>query len=210
VRRSYDPIVVTLMSDIVASGDTARLRDGFSRATVLVMLTQVPIFAGLALFADELMPLFGAGFDQATAPVVIICAFWILNGAIGLNGFIVSGYGRTDLLLLDLVGMAMYQALALMVLVPSYGAVGASIAVGSAHVLANVVQALQGNKLSGINPYNADVTRAAAASLAAFVLGGAVVGLAAELGPWPSRLLASAAFGGVLWLAGWRPIMAAR
>ena len=207
VRRSYDPIVITLMSDIVASGDKSRLREGFSRATVLVMLTQVPIFAALALFADELMPLFGAGFDQAIAPVVIICAFWILNGAVGLNGFIVSGYGRTDLLLFDLIGMAVYQAIALMMLVPSYGAVGASIAVGSAHALANVVQAIQGNKLSGINPYNADVARAASASLGAFAAGGAVVWLAAGLGPWPSRLLASVVFGAVLWLTGWRRIM---
>lgn len=207
VRRSYDPIVITLMSDIAASGDRRRLRDGFSRATVLVMLTQVPIFAGLALFADELMPLFGSGFDEAIVPVIVICAFWIMNGAIGLNGFIVAGFGRSDLLLLDLAVMAVYQGVALLLLVPSYGAVGASIAVGSAHVLANLVQAFQGNKLSGINPYNRDVTRAGLASLAAFALAGLVVWLSLPLGAWPSRGLASVVFAATLWVGGWRPIM---
>lgn len=210
VRRSYDPIVTTLMSDIAASGDKARLRDGFSRATVLVMLTQIPIFAALALFANELMPLFGAGFEQATVPVIIICAFWILNGAIGMNGFIVAGFGRSDLLLLDLSVMAVFQGLALALLVPAYGAVGASIAVGSAHCFANLLQAYQGNKLSAINPYNRDVTRAALASLAAFAAAGAVILLALPLGSWPSRLLGSAAFAAVLWTFGWRPIVAAR
>jgi O-antigen/teichoic acid export membrane protein len=210
VRRSYDPIVTALMSDIAASGDKNRLREGFSRATVLVMLTQVPIFAVLALFANELMPLFGEGFEQATVPVIVICAFWIMNGAIGMNGFIVAGFGRSDLLLLDLSLMAVYQGVALALLVPPYGAVGASVAVGSAHVLANLLQAVQGNKLSGINPYNRDVMRAVVASLGAFAAAGLVILLAQPLGSWPSRVLGTVVFGLVLWLAGWAPIMITR
>jgi O-antigen/teichoic acid export membrane protein len=210
VRRSYDPIVTTLMSDIAASGDKVRLREGFSRATVLVMLTQVPIFAVLALFANELMPLFGAGFEEAIVPVIVICAFWILNGAIGMNGFIVAGYGRSDLLLLDLSLMAVFQGVALALLVPPYGAVGASVAVGSAHVFANLLQAFQGNKLSGINPYNRDVTRAALASLGGLVAAGVVIWLLRPLGSWPRRLIGTAVFGLVLWLAGWYPIMVRR
>jgi O-antigen/teichoic acid export membrane protein len=174
------------------------------------MLTQVPIFAGLALFADELMPMFGAGFEQATVPVIVICAFWILNGAIGLNGFIVAGFGRSDLLLLDLSIMAVYQGLALALLVPSYGPVGASFAVGSAHLLANLLQAYQGNKLSGINPYTRDVTRAGLASLAAGAGGGLVLWLTQALGSWPSRVLSSVVFAALLWIVGWRPIISSR
>jgi O-antigen/teichoic acid export membrane protein len=198
VRRSYDPIVTTIMSDIAASGDKARLRAAFSRATVLVMLTQTPIFAGLALFADELAPLFGEGFEQAALPILVICGFWLLNGAFGLNGLIVSGYGRSDLILIDLVISTVVLAALLFALVPGYGPLGASIALGLTYLITNLIQVAQAHFLAGINPYNATVARAAVAALCALAAGGLALWLTADLARITGQLIAAACFGLVL------------
>jgi len=171
VRRSYDPIVTTLMSDIAVSRDMGRLKAAFSRATVLVMLTQTPIFAALACFADVLMPLFGVQFTDAVVPVLVICGFWLLNGAFGLNALIVNGFGRSDLIFVDLIFSTALQAGLLYLLVPNYGAVGASIAVGTGYLVTNLIQVAQGSQLSGINPYNRSTVHAAAAALPALIAG---------------------------------------
>lgn len=193
VRRSYDPIVTALMSEIVASGDKTRLVAGFSRATGLVMLTQIPIFAGLLIFADLLMPLFGPGFEQATLPVVVICMFWIVNGAIGLNGIIVIGYGRSDLILMSVVIMSVVEVALLWWLVPSMGAVGASIAVGGSYLFVSILQAAQAYSLSKTNPYNAEVFWIGVASLVAFAGAAAGYSIGAVAGELPARI-ASALF----------------
>jgi len=199
VRHSYDPIVTTLMSDIAASRDMERLRAAFSRATVLVMLTQTPIFAGLACFADVLMPLFGGAFTQAVAPVLVICGFWLINGAIGLNALIVNGFGRSDLILMDLVFSTALQAGLLYLLVPSYGAVGACFAVGTGYITTNLIQVAQGNGLSGINPYNRSTVEAAIAAVSALAVGSLVLWLGhSHLNYWVSRSLAVLSFLAVL------------
>lgn len=199
VRRSYDPIVTTLMSDIAMSRDMARLKAAFSRATVLVMLTQTPIFAGLACFADVLMPMFGVQFTDAVVPVLVICGFWLLNGAFGLNALIVNGFGRSDLILVDLIFSTALQAGLLYLLVPDYGAVGASIAVGTGYLATNLIQVAQGTQLSGINPYNRSTVDAAAAATIALVAGALSLWLGhAYLEAWTARIIAVLVFIAVL------------
>jgi O-antigen/teichoic acid export membrane protein len=201
VRRSYDPIVTTLMSDIAVSRDKDRLRRAFSHATVLVMLTQTPIFAGLALFADKLMPLFGAGFSEAVAPVLVICGFWLVNGAFGLNGLIVSGFGRSDLILVDLIISTALQAALLFLWVRDYGPLGAAFAVGIGYVVTNLIQVAQGGWLSGINPYNRNVVVVAIAAVLSLLAGALTLWLTSDLAYWYSRTLAAAVFGIVLFLS---------
>lgn len=203
VRRSYDPIVITIMSDIAASGDRVRLRAAFSRATALVMLTQTPIFAGLALFADELAPLFGAGFEQAVLPILVICGFWLLNGAFGLNGLVVSGFGRSDLILIDLAISTFVLAVLLVALVPSYGPLGASIGLGLTYLITNLIQVVQAHRLSGVNPYDRSVTRAAIASTSALAAGGLALYLTLGMPRFASQLISAACF--ALVLAAFKP-----
>jgi O-antigen/teichoic acid export membrane protein len=198
VRRSYDPIVITIMSDIAASGDRVRLRAAFSRATALVMLTQTPIFAGLALFADELAPLFGQGFEQAVLPILVICGFWLLNGAFGLSGLVVSGFGRSDLVLIDLGISTFMLSVLLVALVPSYGPLGASIALGLTYLITNLIQVAQAHSLSGINPYDKSVARAAVASTSALAAGGLALYLTLGLPRIASQLISAACFALVL------------
>jgi len=143
VRRSFDPIVTSIFSQIGARHDAGRLKAGFSYATVLVIATQMPIYAFLVAFAGWLMPLFGSGFEQGSTAVLILCAFWIINGAVGLNGIILNGYGRSDLTLVNVLVTIAVEAVLLMVLVPSYGINGAAFAVGMAFTVQNIIQAVQ-------------------------------------------------------------------
>ncbi len=194
VRRSFDPIVLVLFSRIGARHDPARLTASFSHATVLVLATQMPVYAFLLAFAPWLMSLFGTGFEQGAGAVLILSAFWIVNGALGLNGLIVSGYGRSDLTLLNVVVTIAVEGVLLALLVPAFGLEGAALAVGLAYSVQNSVQLLQARRITGSWNYGSDVfAMLGVGAITAVVMGAAWWGLF-PLGETPQRVGAFAVY----------------
>ncbi|MCP4677538.1 MAG: oligosaccharide flippase family protein [Deltaproteobacteria bacterium] len=205
VRRSFDPIVFVLFSRIGAERDAARLKAGFSHATVLVIATQMPIYAFLIAFAPWLMSLFGTGFEQGSVAVLILCAFWILNGVVGLNGLIVSGYGRSDLTLFNVLVTIVAEGALLLLLVPRFGLEGAAIAVGLAYTLQNTVQLFEARWITGAWNYNRDVLVMLIVGAFTGVLMGATWFGLSPLGDSLRRILSFCAYllasgGGLLWM----------
>ena len=71
-------------------------------ATTLVIGSQIPVLAYYAFLTMDL-PLLGDVYDSATMPIVILCTFWILNGALGLNGPILVGFGKSSWILFNVL-----------------------------------------------------------------------------------------------------------
>ncbi|MBI5487804.1 MAG: oligosaccharide flippase family protein [Deltaproteobacteria bacterium] len=194
VRTAFDPLVLAIVSQIGTRPDPERLRAAFSRATSLVLATQAPIFAFLIAFSPWLLPLLGDGYGAATAPVVVLCAFWVGNGVVGLNSLVVLGYGHSGLAAFDVGATILAEGLLLLALVPPFGLVGAAVAVGLAFSLQNVLWAWQARRLAAAPLYDRAVLRVAlavAASFAAALVAGAAVWPA---GAAPARLAGFAAF----------------
>ena len=168
IRRSFDPIVLALFSKIGVRPDRSRLTAVFSYATALVVSTQMPVFAFILVFSPWLLGLFGAGFEQGTSAAWALCAFWIVNGAIGLNGAIVSGMGRSDWILFDVLLSVGVQAILLLWWVPRFGLVGAACAVGASYSIQNLVQLFQAKRVNGFLSYDQRVLAALSRAALAF------------------------------------------
>ncbi len=149
VRRAFDPIVTAVSAGIAREHDPARLRAVVSYAAQLVSTTQLPIFAFLLAFADVLLPLYGEGFGRGAAPVLVLCAFWLVNGAMGLAGVVLAGYGHARLALAQVILTIVVQAVLLVVLIPPFGIVGAAIAVGASYSVQNVAQVIAVRQRTG-------------------------------------------------------------
>jgi O-antigen/teichoic acid export membrane protein len=170
IRRAFDPILIAVTARISKAHDHERLAHALSYATQLVSLTQFPVFVFLLLFAGKLLPLYGSGFERGTTALVVLCAFWMVSGAVSLPGVVLAGYGHARLaLLVTLIGIAVQVPL-LFLLVPSYGLVGAACAVGIANLVQQAVQLWQLRVRLGGWPYN---ERAGRSSLPTLVAGGA-------------------------------------
>jgi len=154
IRQAFDPLVIAITSEVGVRRDVQRLRAGFSYATSLVVVTQLPIYAFILCFAGWLMSLYGPGFEAGVASVVVLSGFWIINGVIGLNGHILTGLGRSDLSFLNMLLLIAIEAVSLWLLIPPYGITGAAIAVGLAYTLQNLVVAVEARWLSGAWPYD--------------------------------------------------------
>lgn len=154
IRRAFDPILIAVTARIARAHDPERLAHALSYATQLVSLSQLPVFVFLLLFAAQLLPLYGAGFEQGETALVVLCAFWLLNGSISLPGVVLAGYGHARLgLVVTLIGIAAQVPL-MFALVPSYGLTGVSIAVGLASTLQQLVQLVAMKRLTGGLHYN--------------------------------------------------------
>jgi O-antigen/teichoic acid export membrane protein len=143
VRRSFDPIVVAISSRLALHPDPERLATGFSYATFLVLLTQLPLLVVLMELAPELMALFGDGFATGADAVIVLSAFWVLNGATSLAGVVVTGFGASRLTLLNTLVTMTLQAALLALLVPRFELLGAALAVGLAYSAQSTLQVLE-------------------------------------------------------------------
>lgn len=160
IRRSFDPIVMATFAKIGALPERRRLVRSFSHATSLVLSWQTPVLLFLMAFAEPVLGLFGSGFENGAGAVVLLCLFWFASGLLGLNGFVVAGFGRSDWLLIDVSLATLAQAGALFVLVPRFGLLGAACAVGGSHLLLCGLQAAQARRVAGTWAYDPRVWRA--------------------------------------------------
>jgi O-antigen/teichoic acid export membrane protein len=149
IRRAYDPIVTALSARIAVQHETARLSATFSYAAQMVSLAQLPLFVLLLVFADLLLPLYGAAFAVGTTPLIVLAGFFLLSGGTGLAGLVVSGYGRSVLTLANVLASVLLQLALLLWLVPLHGLLGAAIAVGLSLCLVNMLQLIEMRAITG-------------------------------------------------------------
>ncbi len=165
IRRSFDPIVTAVISHIGSSPDPVssrkRVAASFSYAWLLVTAVQLPIFAFLLCFAKQLLGLYGPDFMQGAAAVIILCGFWTFNGAGSLAGLVVTGLGRSDLGLFNVLAALAGQILFLTIFLSPFGFAmgmeGAALSVGLSYTLQNILQHVQMKKITGLWNYTRQV-----------------------------------------------------
>jgi len=175
VRQSFDPIVLSLCSELSARGDRGRLVAGFSRATAMVVAIQLPLWATLFCFDEWLMSLFGADFRAGSSALWMLASCWAINGVLGLNGIVLLGYGRSGWTLASLLLASLVMWSALSVFIPRWGLAGAAAAVTLAYTLLNAGLGWLACKVAGTALYDRGVER---------LLGVASVPVAGLLGAW--------------------------
>lgn len=149
IRRSFDPIVLAIVSEISAKRDAERLRESYSHATFLVGITQVPVFAFIWTFSEPILRFFGEEFTVGAQPLVILCAFWMVNSVVSLSGIVVSAYGYSRLTLQTVLVAIAALASASYLLIPRFGLVGAASAVSIGYGVQSVMQVIQMRVVSG-------------------------------------------------------------
>lgn len=149
IRAAFDPIMIVILSEISALDDRERMTRSFSHASWLVLATQIPVYVVLLLFSQQVLPLLGAGYEQTADGVLIVASFSLVFTFSGMHGHVIRAYGRTDWVLLSVVFTASLQGLLLYLLIPGYGMIGATLAVGLAYLPQNVALMVASRSLAG-------------------------------------------------------------
>lgn len=154
IRRSFDPIVLAIVSGVSATKDKVRLAEGLNHAAFLVSATQLPIFAFFFCFGDWLLQIYGSEFVAGTHSIWILSFFWIINGTLGLCGVVVLGYGYSYFSLINVVLAIGIKSILLYFLIPIWGIEGAAFSVGAAYTIQGLAQFIQMRMVSGGYHFN--------------------------------------------------------
>jgi O-antigen/teichoic acid export membrane protein len=206
IRRAFDPLVTAIAANIATRRDPARLAAAYARATELVSLTQLPLFAVLFTCAGQVLPLYGAEFSAGTVPLMVLSVFFLLNGAAGLAGIVLNGYGRSGFTLANTLCTLAVQYGLLRWLAPLYGLTGAAFAVGLALTITNGAQLVQMRIVTGSFNYSGRMRRAPMIGVCCAAVGLATWSLASGASAAVAHASACAAslftYGMLLWATG--------
>ncbi|WP_268892566.1 oligosaccharide flippase family protein [Nocardioides sp. AX2bis] len=110
-----------------------------AHSTTWAVLVSFPFFLLVAVFADVVLEVFGAGFEAGAAALTVLAAANLVNVAVGNVQSIVLMCGRSSWTLVGTTSALAVQVLLGLALIPSYGLVGAAWAFGAGVVVNNLV-----------------------------------------------------------------------
>lgn len=148
-------------------GDRAGMTRLYQTTSRWTLTLNLPFFLAALLFPQYLLAIFGTEFEAGATALVILACGNLLNAATGSSGAVLDMSGYTIVKLLNAT-ISVGLALALnLLLIPSYGIIGAAIAAASAVGIVNLLRVVQVRILVGVGPYNRDFLKPIAAGVAA-------------------------------------------
>lgn len=158
------------LSQLAAQDDLASVRVVYQTATAWVVGLTWPLNALAAVYASELLDLFGPGYDQGRWVVVLLAAGMLVATGCGMVSMVLVMLGRTVDNLVN-VGVAVGVSVVLdLVLIPHFGLIGAGLAWALAMAVANVLPLAQIHHRFGLHPFGRATVATAALALACWLV----------------------------------------
>ena len=148
-------------------GDRAGMTRLYQTTSRWTLTLNLPFFLAALIFPQFLLAIFGKEFEAGATALVILACGNLLNAATGSSGAVLDMSGYTIVKLLNAtisVGLAIALNL---LLIPSFGIIGAAIAAASAVGIVNLLRVVQVRILVGVSPYNRDFLKPIVAGFAA-------------------------------------------
>ena len=155
-------------AELLAARDHAAVRALYQAGTSWLVCLTWPLYLSALVFAPEVMKLFGAGYSAGAVALVIVCAGQLAASALGMGDLILTMTGRTGLNLLNNVMSLLANVAVCVLLVPSYGASGAAVALVAAVMVRKLLPLWQLRSLVRLHPFSRPVLIATGSALVWF------------------------------------------
>ncbi len=172
--------------------------DAFRATTAWTVLLAWPIYLACAALAPQLVGVFGVGYGDGTAVVVILSLTMLFATASGSVDTVLLMSGRSWLSLANAVATVSVNIVLNLILIPRMGIVGAAVSWAVAIVLRNLLALFQVKAFLGISPAGPEVFRSIGAALLCF---GPAVALALLAPAGTTAVIAAVGVGAVVYVA---------
>lgn len=170
---AFRPIFAPFVSDLSHKNEIDRLETLYKTVTKWVFALSFPLFVLFMFFSTEILTPFGEDFAIGSLALIIASFGGIVQNATGPCGVVILMTGRSYITLINQAGLAILNITLNVLLVPSYGIVGAAMA-GALSILAiNSVSVVWVYYFLRIQPYSASYVKplvAAALGITAVLL----------------------------------------
>jgi O-antigen/teichoic acid export membrane protein len=148
VNLAFAPLAAALFHD----GRTRELQRVVTWAAGGILLTTLPLGAGVILYREPLLALFGAEFVAAQGALVILAIGRLVNAACGPTATLLSMSGHHGDAARVALGSALLDAALLLVLIPWLGVVGTALATTLTIVAWNLALLFLVRRRLGVRP----------------------------------------------------------
>jgi len=146
-----------LISRFDASDDHRKIDQLYTVTTRWIVIGTYPLFVLLLLFPDQtLLFFFGQEYTEGALALSILATGFMFSRLPGLTGNFLTATGKTKIVLYISTATAVLNVGANIILVPTYGLLGAAIATASARVFNNTVQSYLIVREFGVHPFKRD------------------------------------------------------
>lgn len=170
VRSAFYPVVCAKLPPLLAADDPGPVNAFIQRQTRWVAVIAMPLCVLFAGFGDGLLAVFGPGFVRG-APALAILALGHLFGALALPAYVLLLSGKARYSTLAGASCLVFQLVALPIMVPRFGLVGAALSSALGMVLSQVVQLGYTWKIARVHGFSAGLGKVVVAALSGFVVG---------------------------------------
>ena len=166
-QQSVGTVAQPIFSELHSRGDHKELGRMYQIMTRWSVTVNLPLFLALVLFPGPILSLFGRSFIEGVAALSITAWKGFVDIATGICGIMIDMTDHTRLKLVNtVVSLVVSIGLALL-LIPSYGLVGAAVAALAAEIVINLLRLFEVYILLRLLPYSASFFKPIAAGLAA-------------------------------------------
>jgi O-antigen/teichoic acid export membrane protein len=178
----YRAIIVSVkpnLAELHGAGDRDGLERLYRTATRWALISNIPFFLVMTIFAHPLLGIFGASFAAGSTALAIIAAGELVNAGTGVCGSVLDMTRHTGAKLVNSVVWLVLVVGTNLLLIPRWGVIGAATATALAQSTVNVLRIGQVWYLERVQPYDRTFVKPLAAGVLAAAVGIGLVGL------WP-------------------------
>lgn len=160
VMTSFAMLFTPLAARLFARGDRSGIHELYWRTAAWIAIFSFPVFA-LTFASSEPMTvaLFGERYESSAAILTLLSAGYYFNAALGFNGLTLRVYGLVRYIVIISVAAAVANVAINLLLIPSYGAVGAAVGTLVTLVIHNILKQAGLRKGTGIRVFDPDHVR---------------------------------------------------
>jgi len=191
------------LAEHLARDDRASAARLYQTATGWLVLLAWPVYLLFAVFAEPMLRLFGEGYEAGRWVTVYLALTMLVATGCGMVDTVLNMAGKTAWTFYNALAATVINVVANLLLIPPYGIYGAAVAWSLAILVNNIVPLAQLHWAMGLHPFGRGTLTAAALAVGCF--GVPPLLARAAFGPGPWVLLATAAVGGIAYVAAaWR------
>jgi O-antigen/teichoic acid export membrane protein len=127
VRQTFEPLMITIVSNFTGEECKVKLKPTFSYATNLVSTIQLFLACFILVFPREILSMAGEDYVMEIFAFALLMMGNLANGFLGLNGGVLLGLGKSRIILLATVSGLVLNLLGNWLLIPRLGVTGAAL-----------------------------------------------------------------------------------
>ena len=170
VLGTLESIATPFLSESISKNDPSQIRSLTGTVLRWTVTGTLPLCIVMAVFAKDIMSLFGNQFESGAVCLIILAVGQFIYSVTGCSHGMLLWAGHSKLVMWNSIAVSAVQIGLYLILIPSYGIVGATLATSASLVLTVILRTVQVHHILDIWPFDSTIYKPLVAGAAALSL----------------------------------------